>query len=144
VNRREWREPAQYYIVRDKIIRRPHEDFHPIDPNSPLYTSDYAALERKIMSSNRPETEDELPLGLPDRVVITCLYHNDPRKRRVVVTARGAHPVEVCEQDTLGNESWRVERDPPAVARLEALLARAVFALRGEGFGTVDLGKIVP
>jgi hypothetical protein len=44
---REWREPARYYIMRGgRIIRRPHEDFKPIDPNSPLVTFDYAALER--------------------------------------------------------------------------------------------------
>ena len=43
---REWREPARYYIMRGgRIIRRPHEDFKPIDPNNPLMKFDYAKLE---------------------------------------------------------------------------------------------------
>jgi hypothetical protein len=31
-----------------RIIRRPHEGFKPIDPNSPLMKFDYATLEREI------------------------------------------------------------------------------------------------
>jgi hypothetical protein len=46
---RDWREPARYYIMRGgRIIRRPHEDFKPLDPNSPFTTFDYATLERAI------------------------------------------------------------------------------------------------
>jgi hypothetical protein len=46
---REWREPARYYIMRGgRIIRRPHEDFKPIDPNSPFMKFDYAKLEQEI------------------------------------------------------------------------------------------------
>ena len=46
---RDWREPPRYYIMRGgRIIRRPHEDFKPIDPNSPLVTFDYASIERSL------------------------------------------------------------------------------------------------
>ena len=46
---RDWREPVRYYIMRGgRVIRRPHEDFKPIDPDSPLYKFDYATLERAI------------------------------------------------------------------------------------------------
>lgn len=46
---REWHEPARYYLMRGgRVIRRPHEDFKPIDPDSPLYKFDYATLERAI------------------------------------------------------------------------------------------------
>jgi hypothetical protein len=104
------------------------------------------------MSTNRPENDDELMCVMPPKaltksaqVVITCFYSNDPRQRRVVVTERGAHPIEVCERDALGNDSWRVEKDPPAAVRLETLLARAVFALRVSSDATIKLitlGKI--
>lgn len=44
---RDWHEPARYYIMRGgRIIRRPHEDFKPIDPNSPLMKADFAKLEQ--------------------------------------------------------------------------------------------------
>jgi hypothetical protein len=100
------------------------------------------------MSSNRPETDGELPFSIPPqpkRVVITCFYSNDPRERRVVVTERGAHPVEVCDRDALGHPSWRVEKDPPAAVRLETLLARALLVDgRTDGRTTIVLGKIAP
>jgi hypothetical protein len=48
--RNEWNEPARYYIMRGgRIIRRPHEDFKPIDPNSPFMKLDYAKLEGDIL-----------------------------------------------------------------------------------------------
>jgi hypothetical protein len=44
-----WREPARYYLMRGGcVIRHPHEDFKPIDPNSPFMKFDYATLERDI------------------------------------------------------------------------------------------------
>jgi hypothetical protein len=45
-----WREPAVYYIMcGDRIIRRPHEDFKPIDPNSPIAKFDFATLEQTLL-----------------------------------------------------------------------------------------------
>lgn len=82
------------------------------------------------------------------RLVINCLYSKDPRKRRCVVTALGAHPIEVCEHDALGNESWRIERDPPAAVRIETLLAKALMTLNMNSSSvplvTVDLGRLDP
>ena len=47
-----WREPARYYFMRGgKIIRRPHEDFKPLDPNSPLAHTDFAALECRTLGA---------------------------------------------------------------------------------------------
>lgn len=48
-----WREPAQYYIIRDKIIRRPHEEFKPIDLNSPIAKTDFAKLEQALWEKIR-------------------------------------------------------------------------------------------
>ena len=49
MSRERWNEPARYYIMRGgRIIRRPHEDFKPIDPNSPLVKFDYATFERDL------------------------------------------------------------------------------------------------
>lgn len=101
------------------------------------------------MSSNRPEVDGDLPdfLGLPikrTQIVVTCHYHNDPRQRRVVITERGAHPVEICERDALGNESWRTDKDPPAAITLERMLARALLVLATDNKLALDLGKISP
>lgn len=96
------------------------------------------------MSSNRPETDDELPFSIPPQpkqVVITCFYANDPRERRVVVTKRGAHPVEVCDRDALGHPSWRVERDPPSAGLHVTMLARALLV---DGPAVIVLGRITP
>ncbi len=53
MTRRWQQEPAVYYIMRGgRIVRRPHEDFKPIDPNkplSPLATFDFAALECALL-----------------------------------------------------------------------------------------------
>jgi hypothetical protein len=46
------REPARYYIMRGgRIIRRPHEDVQPLDPNSPIAKFDFAALEQSLLES---------------------------------------------------------------------------------------------
>lgn len=52
MNKRWWREPAVYYIMRGgRIIRRPHEEFKPVDPNSPIAKFDFATLEQSLLES---------------------------------------------------------------------------------------------
>lgn len=49
MRRERWDELPRYYIMRGgRIIRRPHEDFKPIDPNSPFAKFDFVALEQAI------------------------------------------------------------------------------------------------
>jgi hypothetical protein len=49
-NEHRWNEPAVYYIMRGgRIIRRPHEDFKPIDPNSLLAKFNFDTIERTLL-----------------------------------------------------------------------------------------------
>lgn len=54
MKRERWDELPRYYITRGgRIIRRPHEEFKPIDLNSPLARTDFAKLEQALWEKIR-------------------------------------------------------------------------------------------
>ncbi len=81
-------------------------------------------------------------------IIILCKYDRDPRQLRLVVKNGVPCPVEVCELDNIGAESWRMYKDSNVHVRPEALLARALDAVcrvrPSEPLHTIDLGTVRP